>query len=352
MNYKKKHLVEDKMKKRIGYLGIALLIGLSGCSESTTVEVESSATESVVEETTLEESLEETTAMVERTTIESSSKDLQDEMLSEYAREKYKGECITFDYREYFRYEDEYKGTQVYLVAQVDQILDGKEFRCYSVEGDEYLVRDKRELDKTKLLVNDLVVVWGEYVGTTKITRAINNVEEEILVLDAKYIDIYENGMTFDDYYSYYQSPAPTSEPQYNTMYVVNCNESITLRTDPFTSASEICQIPLGEAVSYISSSENGFYQISYLGYTGYALASYLSQDAPSINDTLYPTMIVVNCNESITLRTSPSTSASEICQIPLGEAVSYIETAANGFYKITYLGKTGYALASYLEFE
>ena len=122
------------MKKRIGYLGIALLIGLSGCSESTTVEVESSATESVVEETTLEESLEETTAMVERTTIESSSKDLQDEMLSEYAREKYKGECITFDYREYFRYEDEYKGTQVYLVAQVDQILDGKEFRCYSSE--------------------------------------------------------------------------------------------------------------------------------------------------------------------------------------------------------------------------
>ena len=65
-----------------------------------------------------------------------------------------------------------------------------------------------------------------------------------------------------------------------------------------------------------------------------------------------YRTMYVVNCNESITLRTSPSTSASEICQIPLGATVSYVESAANGFYKVVYLGNTGYALASYLQFQ
>lgn len=63
-----------------------------------------------------------------------------------------------------------------------------------------------------------------------------------------------------------------------------------------------------------------------------------------------YITYYVVNCNESITLRTSASTSASEICQIPLGSAVSYVESAANGFYKVIYNGHTGYALASYLE--
>lgn len=357
------------MKKRIICLGLVLSLGLSGCSETITAKVEAFSSESAKEETSLEETPEakeeiaETTEAAETTAqagLESSSNDLQDEMLAEYAREKYKGECSAFDYKEYFRYEDKYKGTKVYLVAQVDQILNETSFRCYSVEGDEYLIQDERELDKTKLLVDDLVVIWGEYAGTTKITRAINDIEEEILVLDAKYIDIYDNGMTFDAYYSANPSPAPApapssapvSEPQYTTMYVVNCNQSITLRTDPFTSAAEICQIPLGAAVSYISSSENGFYQISYLGYTGYALASYLSEEAPAVNDTLYTTMRVVNCNESITLRTSPSTSASGICQIPLGAVVSYIEVAANGFYKITYLGRTGYALASYLEFE
>ena len=137
----------------------------------------------------------------------------------------------------------------------------------------------------------------------------------------------------------------------YQTMYVVNCNESITLRTSPSTQAAEICQIPLGAAVSFVAEAENGFYEISYLGNTGYALASYLAFDQTQFQG-MYQTMRVVNCNESITLRTSPSTQAEEICQIPLGEVVSYIEPAENGFYKVIYLGNTGYALASYLAFE
>ena len=52
------------------------------------------------------------------------------------------------------------------------------------------------------------------------------------------------------------------SYPKYETYYVVNCKESITLRTSPSTSASEICQIPLGSAVTYITTATNGFYYI------------------------------------------------------------------------------------------
>ena len=140
----------------------------------------------------------------------------------------------------------------------------------------------------------------------------------------------------------------------YPTYYVVNCKQSITLRTSPSTSASEICQIPLGSAVSYIETAQNGFYKIIYNGSTGYGLASYLSIYKSSGNVTssyssAYPTYYVVNCKQSITLRTNPSTSASEICQIPLGSAVSYISTASNGFYYISYNGNNGYALANYL---
>ena len=75
------------------------------------------------------------------------------------------------------------------------------------------------------------------------------------------------------------------------------------------------------------------------------------SQAASGGDAGMYQTMYVVNCNESITLRTEPSTKAAEICQIPLGAVVSYIEPAENGFYKVVYLGQTGYALASYLSF-
>ena len=137
----------------------------------------------------------------------------------------------------------------------------------------------------------------------------------------------------------------------YTNMYVVNCRESITLRTSPSTKASAIRQIPLGAAVSYIETSENGFYKVSYMGDTGYALSQYLSTEnvSNSANMLPYPILYVVNCKESITLRTSPSTKASAIRQIPLGAAVSYIETSENGFYKVSYMGDTGYALSQYL---
>ena len=59
----------------------------------------------------------------------------------------------------------------------------------------------------------------------------------------------------------------------------------------------------------------------------------------------------VVHCNEYITLREQPSTSGTEICKIPLGSDVYYIENAENGFVKIRYNDQEGYSLASYLNF-
>lgn len=483
------------MKKKYLIMAITALL-LSGCSPK---EVGEAMQEKLADSTATEESKEE----IEE--IEETSTQSEEEYESE--KQKYIEECQPFQYKEFFRYEDKYKGTRVSLVLEVAQVMEDG-LRCYSYTGDslslgdEYVIIDDRVEKDMRILEDDTISVWGEYIGSANMTRAISDVAEDIPAVSAKYIElidetdgmheettggnqaeevhaeiaketnidttnpmvkdifnseigdcswqshstgyylipfldsgayqiwftsendtiwantaftmdvteientssggiicrgnIYEavkenppyvgvaevtwhsqetidfcsvkliDGHQFSDVsmvaddYSYHgivgqdygQSyDGNTSQPEYMTMYVVNCNESITLRTEPSTSASEICQIPLGAAVSYISSASNGFYQISYLGYTGYALASYLSEEDPG-SDTLYTTMRVVNCRESITLRTSPSTAAAEICQIPLGATVSYIEVAANGFYKIVYLGRTGYALASYLEFE
>lgn len=150
-----------------------------------------------------------------------------------------------------------------------------------------------------------------------------------------------------------------SSDTKYETYYVVNCHESITLRKSPSTSAGEICQIPFGAAVSYVGTAENGFYKIIYNGKTGYGLASYLDtapQDRSEENTPSGTTdnssavyMKVVHCHESITLRKIPSTKGEEFCQIPLGSKVEYLGTAENGFYMVSYNGYTGYALASYL---
>ena len=151
--------------------------------------------------------------------------------------------------------------------------------------------------------------------------------------------------------------PATAMTQVLTTLYVVNCNESITLRTADSTSAKEIRQIPLGAAVSFMENAANGFYKVSYNGSTGYALASYLSVDpynhyvasTTAAADTSW-TGKVVRCNEFITLRKTPSTKGEEITKIPLGAIVTVYSGADNGFYYINYYGIEGYALASYID--
>ena len=146
--------------------------------------------------------------------------------------------------------------------------------------------------------------------------------------------------------------------PKYETYYVVNCKESITLRPQPDVTSGELCQIPYGSAVSYIESAQNGFYKIVYNGATGYGLAAYLSTDKPSDSyyssssqpsTIMYPTYYVVNCKKSITMRKSTTTSEGEIYQIPLRSAPPPPPSAPPRPQKINYNGSTGYGLASYL---
>ena len=151
--------------------------------------------------------------------------------------------------------------------------------------------------------------------------------------------------------------PATAMTQVLTTLYVVNCNESITLRTADSTSAKEIRQIPLGAAVSFMENAANGFYKVSYNGSTGYALASYLSVDpynhyvaSTTAAASTSWTGKVVRCNEFITLRKTPSTKGEEITKIPLGAIVTVYSGADNGFYYINYYGIEGYALASYID--
>ena len=151
------------------------------------------------------------------------------------------------------------------------------------------------------------------------------------------------------------QTAVVTQAQVLTTLYVVNCNESITLRVSDSTNAKEIRQIPLGAAVSFMENAANGFYKVSYNGSTGYALASYLSVDpydhyvASTTASTVWSGK-VVRCNEYITLRRTPSTKGEEIIKIPLGSIVTVYSGADNGFYYINYDGFEGYALAGYID--
>ena len=137
------------------------------------------------------------------------------------------------------------------------------------------------------------------------------------------------------------------------TVHVVLCQENISLRAYPSTDAPVLAQIPLYSSLVFKEVERNGdFCLVTYLPgtrseRTGYVLTRYLDYYEPQVwNEDLR----VYNCKKSITLRSAPSTSAEEICQIPLGAVVGKLYWRQDSsFYLVSYNGMTGYALKSYL---
>lgn len=134
------------------------------------------------------------------------------------------------------------------------------------------------------------------------------------------------------------------------SMTVMNCTQWVSLRSYPSTSAERITIVPLGSHVNSIGWS-NGFNQVVYNGRTGWILSEYLVSgiiigDSGAIGEY----MKVVNCNEWVSLRNYPNTSASVITRVPLGEWVESVGWQ-NGFNQVNYNGYTGWILTQYLSY-
>lgn len=61
-----------------------------------------------------------------------------------------------------------------------------------------------------------------------------------------------------------------------------------------------------------------------------------------------YPIMVVVNCEEWVSLRAEPDTASPRLCKVPLGEPV-FNCTRQGDFYRCDYGDFTGYILSDYL---
>ena len=129
------------------------------------------------------------------------------------------------------------------------------------------------------------------------------------------------------------------------TMYVVGCHTSVTLRAEPSTSARELMQIPRGAQVE-CSPCNDRFARVYYAGQWGYVLTDFLDVDHEG-DIGMY--MWVVNCDEWVSLRVAPSTSADRVAQLPLGQRV-WVEGDEGAFYCVTVDEDTyGYVLKEYL---
>ena len=123
----------------------------------------------------------------------------------ELTEDEYKALCEAIPYKDLCRYPDEYTGTKIAIKVKVQQIMDSswlssdKAWRVQTDNDgyglyldDEYYAIDKRAEGSVKVLTDDIVVIYGEFTGTTEVTRALTNTTDEIPSIDVKYADLVE----------------------------------------------------------------------------------------------------------------------------------------------------------------
>ena len=120
--------------------------------------------------------------------------------------------------------------------------------------------------------------------------------------------------------------------------------ENLNLRDKASTSGTILVTIPKGNTVTLLSDKgSNGWYQVSYEGKIGYASGTYLQENvanATSLGQT----------TENLNLRHQANTNGSILAIIPKGETITLLsDKDANGWYKVSYLEKTGYVYGDYI---
>lgn len=152
----------------------------------------STETATTVETTTMEE-----TSTLAETTIEETT------TAPTISEEDFKSSCQNISYKTILRNPDEYIGQNIVITAKIQQIMqggffdDGQYYRLQTDNDgyelyldDEYFMYDGRISDTTKLLQDDIIVVYGEFVGIEKVKRVITKTTDEIPAVKAYYVDI------------------------------------------------------------------------------------------------------------------------------------------------------------------
>ncbi len=129
---------------------------------------------------------------------------------------------------------------------------------------------------------------------------------------------------------------------------------ALNLRAGPSTADRVLLVMPDGARVELTGESANGFLGVIYQGTRGWAYAAYLDtggggSSSPGGGGGGGGGSAVTTT--ALNLRSGPSTSDSVIVVMPAGATVEVTGDPRNGFYPVTYNGRSGWAYGDYLSF-
>lgn len=205
---------------------------------------------------------------------------------------------------------------------------------------------------------NGIYFLYGfqGYQEINRITKSGENITE--ILIESRELGANENYTEFDNKI---ELLTPDSIPTGNATSTYNVQVTapdggVNMRCGAGVEYDKVLpdMIPNGTVLTVtqeaVASNGNSWGYTNYNGTYGWiALTQVTKYEEPTEGAPIPHTRYVINCNESITLRTNPDVNAAEICQIPLGTAVATFGDAGNGFISVYYQGSSGYCLASYL---
>ncbi len=146
-----------------------------------------------------------------------------------------------------------------------------------------------------------------------------------------------------------------------NTTNLKQTTAALRLRSSAKTTTSSniLLTIPKGAVVESFTKYTNGWYKVSYNGTVGYASGQYLTaapagstaSSGSSSSGSSSSSSQTVKTTGNLNMRSSMSLSSSAniILTIPKGDTVTNVSKQDDGWYKVTYDGKTGYVKGKYL---
>lgn len=126
------------------------------------------------------------------------------------SKEDYIADCLELNkdlgYKDLLRNPDNYVGQKVKVIVKISQIMDQSLFSSAKYYfgrtdnnghgwyfDDEICFTDGRIDDDMKILEDDIVVIYGEFVGLKEFNRALTGSSTEMPVIEFKYIELVED---------------------------------------------------------------------------------------------------------------------------------------------------------------
>ncbi|WP_160724109.1 3D domain-containing protein [Bacillus sp. USDA818B3_A] len=122
---------------------------------------------------------------------------------------------------------------------------------------------------------------------------------------------------------------------------VVNA-DVLNVRQSPATSSRVIGKVTNGQTLS-VKSRQSGWLKVSYKGKTGYVSSQYTKETSTAKPSTTTTTGTYYVNATSLNVRSGAGTKYARIGTLRRGQAVSVKKDLGNGWYQISYNGRTGY---------